>query len=78
MANARSTGVLSSGKRRSLTKRRFFTKGRKPAGLAAGSGTGMFLYRGLKIKPTFVEDDRSRQLEDAMREIAMKNHLVGE
>ena len=46
--------------------------------MAAGSGTGMFLYRGLKIKPTFVEDDRSRQLEDAMREIAMKNHLVGE
>lgn len=38
----------------------------------------MFLYRGLKIRPTFVEDDRSRQLEDAMREIAMKNHLVGE
>lgn len=37
---------------------------------------GSFIYRGLRIKPSFTGDARSSQLETAMREVEQREHVL--
>jgi hypothetical protein len=48
---------------------------RKLAG-GALAGSGPFTYRGLRILPSFVGDERSEQLEKSMREYALRTHVL--
>ncbi|MBB3953404.1 hypothetical protein [Novosphingobium sediminicola] len=44
----------------------------------ASSGAPFFVYRGLKIKPSFKSDERAKELELLMREYASRAHVFSE
>jgi hypothetical protein len=58
-----------------LGKRRAASNGNA---IASPGKKRAFTYRGLKIKPSFVEDERSKQLEEAMREYGLRTHVLAE
>ena len=74
---ASSSALERSKKRRPVAARRGKSKAKK-IGLALQATPGSFTYRGLQIRPTFVNDSRVERLEKAMREIALKTHVLVE
>ena len=40
--------------------------------------TGAFMYRGLSIKPSYGNDKRAKEVEQAMREIAKTTHAFAD
>ncbi len=65
-------------KGRATAKRGGIAGARKTASGALAKTSGTFVYRGLKIQPTFANDERSMQLEKAMREIGLRTHVLAE